>query len=297
MKAADHHGSPDAATGAADKTGSAVSKLAQAGRATHRHLGRTAGQMVGGGDRDWARTVLADVEKPDEPVSRPWRVSIATLIGQHPKVPGIAAKPLGLLDRFGEVTITPDEVGFDGKNVAWDKVLEVRTHSIAGVLPDVAVEKEVDRIRELLPPIPGRKWVVTKAAEGLLTLLLATTDMPGAHTDSTGPDDTVIACEIVFKNLIGRPKQLAAGLFGTAILGAIPEATASLIATAQARSVPVHPVASDAIGSRAERAQRLRAVSTKLARQTAGMTARRAGGSDDRGGPAGVPGPAEGERQ
>jgi hypothetical protein len=35
---------------------------------------------------------------------------------------------------------------------------------------DAAVDREIERIRALLPPIPGRKWAVARAAEGLRTL-------------------------------------------------------------------------------------------------------------------------------
>lgn len=260
-RAAEHMGSQDAAPGAGGRSGGAVGKLVWAGRAINDQLSRTVGQMVGDQDRAWARAVLADVERPQVPIGEAWRVSIATIIGRYPRVPGVATRLLGRMDRFGEVAIASEEVGFDGKTVAWDKVLEVRTHGIAEILPDVAVEKEVERIRELLPPIPGRKWVVRKAVEGLLTLLLATVETP---EDAAG-DDPMIACEIVYRNAIGRPKPLVAGLFGTAILGAIPEAGASLIATAQNRGVPVNAVVSEAVLSRTERAQRLRAASIRIA--------------------------------
>lgn len=229
--------------------GAAWDKVSQTGRDA---LGKAA-------DRDWAKTALDSVDRPAAPADRLWELSIAALVGRHPRVPGVAVKLLGLLDGFGAVAVGPGKVGFDGDEPSWDKVLEVRTHSMAGILPDSAVEKEIDRIRAKLPPVPGRKWVVTKATEGLLTLVMAATDI-ARHTE-----DRQIACEIVYSGLLGRPKQVPAGLVACAILTAIPEASDSIVATAQARGIPVRPVVSGGIVPRTERAERLQQATSRLA--------------------------------
>jgi hypothetical protein len=214
---------------------------------------------------DWA-AALAAVPRPAVPVTEPWQLSIATLLGVHPRVPGVAVRLLELLDRFGEVTVGPSQIGFDGEDIPWDKVVEIRTHPTATLVPDIAVDKEVDRIRDLLPPVPGRKWVVSKAAECLLTLVMAV-------TASAEQDDRLVPCEIVYRSVFGRPKELSAGLFAATILGAFPSVGDALIATAEARGIPVNPVANEALVSREQRAQRLRAASDKLTERVRALRA------------------------
>ncbi|WP_371497674.1 hypothetical protein OG871_17150 [Kitasatospora sp. NBC_00374] len=223
------------------------------------------------GEGDWARRALAAVPPPQAPAVEPWEVSIAALIGSHPKVPSPAVRLLHLLDDLGQVVIGPETVGFDGSEVAWDKVLELRLHSTADLLPDVVVDKEVDRILDLLPPVPGRKWVVTRLAEGLLTLVQAA-------IEAAEREDRGLPCELVHKNLLGRPKQLSGGLFAAAALAAAPQAAESLIATAKAHGVPVVEVAPADLGVRADRAQRLRDTSIRLQERIRGL---RAGPADE----------------
>ncbi len=81
---------------------------------------------------------------------------MGTLIGRHPRTPAVVQKLLGLLDGIGAVHLGPTEVGFDGEEIAWDKVVEIRTRNAFEVLTTTALEQEVDRVREFLPPVPGR---------------------------------------------------------------------------------------------------------------------------------------------
>ncbi|WP_405012825.1 hypothetical protein [Kitasatospora sp. NBC_01539] len=237
-------------------------------RDTAQDIGRRAGAAIGAaahtgrgkarnvvGEGDWVRRALASLPPPEAPAAVEWEVSIAALIGRHPRVPGPAVRLLHLLDGFGQVAVGPERVGFDGDDVAWEKVQELRLHSTLDLLPDVVVGKEVDRIREYLPPVPGRRWVVTRAAEGLVTLVLAA-------VEAAEREDLLLPCEIVHRGLLGRPKQLNGGLFAAAVLALLPAASESLIATAKARGIPV--VAVDPDGVRADRAQRLRSTSAAL---------------------------------
>ncbi|WP_099901356.1 hypothetical protein [Streptomyces sp. TLI_171] len=207
---------------------------------------------------DWPRRALETHPKPAVPPAEPWEVSLAGLVGRLPHVPGPAVRLLHLLDGLGQVAVGPEEVGFDGESVAWGKVLEIRCHSTVDLLPEVVVDREVDRIREFLPPVPGRKWLVTKAAEALLTVALAATAAAERQERS-------LPCEIVAKNLIGRPKGLPGGLFAASVLTLVPEAGEAILAAAKERGVKVTVVDDPMVGVHAERAVQLRAASDRLA--------------------------------
>ncbi|MFD7728966.1 hypothetical protein ACFV6F_01070 [Kitasatospora phosalacinea] len=235
-----------------------------AGRRAGAALGTVSGAVTGAvasarakAGSDWARRALETHPKPGVPLEEEWEVSLAGLIGRLPHVPGPAVRLLHLLDGLGQVAVGPEEVGFDGESVAWGKVLEIRCHSTVDLLPDVVVEREVDRIREFLPPVPGRKWLVTKAAEALLTVALAATAAAERQERS-------LPCEIVAKNLFGRPKNLAGGLFAASALTLIPEAGEAVLAAARERGIPVTVVEDPMTGLHAERAAQLRGATDRL---------------------------------
>ncbi|MGW4696939.1 hypothetical protein ACWEO1_31675 [Kitasatospora cineracea] len=235
-----------------------------AGRRAGAALGSVSGAVTGAvasararAGSDWARRALETHPKPGVPLTEEWEVSLAGLVGRLPHVPGPAVRLLHLLDGLGQVAVGPEELGFDGEPVAWGKVLEIRCHSTVDLLPDVVVEREVDRIREFLPPVPGRKWLVTRAAEALLTVALAATAAAERQERS-------LPCEIVAKNLIGRPKSLAGGLFAASALTLIPEAGEAVLAAARERGIPVTVVDDPMTGLHAERAAQLRGATERL---------------------------------
>ncbi|MFJ1756630.1 hypothetical protein [Kitasatospora sp. NPDC088134] len=231
-----------------------------AGRRAGAALGAVTGAVASARSKvgsDWARRALETHPKPGVPPTEPWEVSLAGLVGRLPHVPGPAVRLLHLLDGLGQVAVGPAEVGFDGETVAWEKVLEIRCHSTVDLLPDVVVDREVDRIREFLPPVPGRKWLVTKAAEALLTIGLAATAAAERQERS-------LPCEIVTRNLIGRPKSLPGGLFAASVLTLVPEAGAALLAAAEERGIEITVVDDPMTGVHAEHAARLRGATDRL---------------------------------
>ncbi|MFK0193903.1 hypothetical protein [Kitasatospora sp. NPDC090308] len=230
-----------------------------------RRVGEDAGRRAGAAlasvrtrvGTDWARRALETHPKPGTPPTQEWEVSLAGLVGRLPRVPGPAVRLLHLLDGLGQVAVGPEQVGFDGESAAWDKVLEIRCHSTVDLLPDVVVDREVDRIREFLPPVPGRRWLVTRAAEALLTVALAA-------TATAERQERPLPCEIVAKNLLGRPKNLAGGLFAASALTLIPEAGEAVLAAARERGIPVTVVEDPMTGLHAERAAQLRGAADRL---------------------------------
>jgi hypothetical protein len=212
-------------------------------------LVRLAFRMVGRG----GRTMLSAVPRPPSPVTEPWEVSIGTLVCAHPKVPSIVGRLLRRFDKFGRVSIAPDRVGFDNKTIKWSRVIEIRSYPTKNLVPDIVLDREIDRVREMFPPTPGRRWMLMKVAHVVSPVVMSFTRRP-RWPAATAP---MIPCEIVYRSVLGRQAILPAGVFAAVMLGAIPEASNSLITTARARAIPVR-TAPDAAGApRAARAERV----------------------------------------
>ncbi|MGF1428268.1 hypothetical protein [Kitasatospora sp. LaBMicrA B282] len=235
-------------------------QVAQAGREAVLRGTRSAARGA------WAYTALTSIAPPPVPVVEPWRLSIGVLLGRHPKTPALAHKALGALDRFGAVQLGPAAAGFDGEEIPWEKVVGIRTRNAFEVMTTQALEQEVDRLRVLLPPVPGRKWIVTKAAEAMATVVLA-----ALEHGSVGQrlDELAIPVEIVHKGLLGRERVQSGGLFAAATLTVVEQSARSLIATARQHGVPVTP-AEPSTAAEPDRAAHLRA----LRERTDAMAAR-----------------------
>ncbi|GAA2269329.1 MULTISPECIES: hypothetical protein [Kitasatospora] len=214
-----------------------AAQLGEVGKQAVLRGGRTvAGGTVAGGQ--WVHGALTSLAPPQVPATEPWKLSLGALVGRHPRTPAVVHKLLGLLDGFGAVHLGPERVGFDGEEIEWGKVVEIRTRSAFEVMTTSALEHEVDRIREFLPPVPGRKWVVTRAAEAVATVVLAALEQ-GAVEQRL--DALTVPSEIVHRGLLGRTRTLDGGLFATAGLVLVGQAGESLIATAGQHGIPVRP--------------------------------------------------------
>ncbi|WP_353708219.1 hypothetical protein ABRQ22_00660 [Cellulosimicrobium sp. ES-005] len=122
---------------------------------------------------EWVRRAIAAYPRPSYPLDREWDVSVQGVVRLVPYVPRFATAPLALLDRFGAVTIGPRRVGLDGKDVDWERVVEVRTAPAWTCLSAEALEVNIAQYVVALPPLPGRAWVLRKISELLLSLYLA----------------------------------------------------------------------------------------------------------------------------
>jgi hypothetical protein len=206
---------------------------------------------------EWAYKALTSIAPPAVPVAEPWVLSVGALLGRHPRTPQLVHKALGLLDGFGAVHLSPEAVGFDGEEIPWEKLLEVRTRNAFEVMTTQALEQEVDRIRQFLPPVPGRKWLVTRAAEALATVVLAALE----NGSFDRPLDQIeVPVEIAYKGLLGRQRVMTGGLFAVAGLVVVGRAAESLDATAREHGIPVVPgqPLADAQPDRADRVGMLR---------------------------------------
>jgi hypothetical protein len=151
-------------------------------------------------------------------------------------------------------------VGFDGKVIRWNRIIEIRAYPTANrIPPSVVIERESDRVREILPAIPGRRWIVRKVANGVMTVLTAFMSRPQQSME-TAP---LLPCEIVYRNVFGRPTSLSAGLFAATVLAEIPEASGSLLTLAADRGVPVRAVPDEVSNMRAARSHRVRRIAAQ----------------------------------
>ena len=146
---------------------------------------RAAGSAIAAGKDKFVATgrggadfLLNNIEPPAAPVTEVWELSVAEIVRRRDEVPSIASRALGLLDRFGAVRLSPELIGFDDDDVDWSRVVSVRTLPVTQVLSQTAVDRELERIRKLLPPVPGRKWVLSKVGDGIGELALAGVVMP-----------------------------------------------------------------------------------------------------------------------
>ncbi|MFE2408501.1 hypothetical protein ACFXDE_09175 [Kitasatospora sp. NPDC059408] len=219
------------------------------------------GRSVAGGR--WALTALTSVAPPPVPATEPWKLSVGTLLGRHPRTPAAVHKLLGLLDGVGAVHLGPVKAGFDGEEIEWDKVVEVQTRNAFEVLTTTALEQEVDKVREFLPPVPGRKWAVTKIGEALATVVLAALERGSVEQRL---DELAVPARIVYRGLLGRQRTVDAGCFAVATLVVSGQVGESLIATARRRGIPVRPAEEPVKPARAAHVATLRERTDAVAR-------------------------------
>ncbi|WP_194521355.1 hypothetical protein [Cellulosimicrobium sp. JZ28] len=209
---------------------------------------------------EWVRRVIAAYPRPTYPLEREWDVSVQGVVRLVPYVPRFATAPLALLDRFGAVTIGPQRVGLDGKDVDWDRVVEVRTAPAWTCLSAEALEVNLAQYVVALPPLPGRAWVLGKISELLLSLYLAVLppDADGddaladAHAllgasgdadvaDADAPPDRMfdrVVTEVVYRRRFGTG-EAQASTTSVLLQLALRGATDTIVRTAAERGVDV----------------------------------------------------------
>ncbi|MFH6689428.1 hypothetical protein QVL82_11425 [Cellulosimicrobium funkei] len=209
---------------------------------------------------EWVRRVIAAYPRPTYPLEREWDVSVQGVVRLVPYVPRFATAPLALLDRFGAVTIGPRRVGLDGKDVDWDRVVEVRTAPAWTCLSAEALEVNLAQYVVALPPLPGRAWVLGKISELLLSLYLAVLppDAEGDDVLADAPPDRMfdrVVTEVVYRRRFGTG-EAQASTTSVLLQLALRGATDTIVRTAAERGVDVVHVKAEetSIGSVVARA-------------------------------------------
>jgi hypothetical protein len=182
------------------------------------------------------RESIAAAPGPTLPWTNPWKCTLAGILLRRPESALLTVHPLTLLDRFGALHLDGEQVGFDGEPRDWSRVGGVRLHTAFDLLTTRALGQEVDRIRPLLPPVPGRKRLLMFLAQNLSTVLLAALDQ---GDDALGQE---IAGELTYRGLVpGGRRAARPGLFAAALLSLRPDVNGALLDEARRRGAEVTP--------------------------------------------------------
>ena len=197
--------------------------------------GGRAADALGRGGR-WMRRSIAAAPPPTVPWANPWKCTLAGILVRRPGSPLLTVHPLTLLDRFGALHLDSEQVGFDGERHDWSTVAGVRMRDAFELLTTRALEREVDRIRLLLPPVPGRKRLLMFLARNLATVLLAALDQ---GEDALSRE---IVGELRYRGTVpGHRRGAHPGLFAAALLSLRPDIDDALVGEARRHGVKVTP--------------------------------------------------------
>jgi hypothetical protein len=197
------------------------------------------------------QTVLKPVRPEPGPVTRRWGVGVGEFAARLPKMPGPLRPIARQLNQFGSVVVSPGGIEFDGDEVAWGKVTEIRTRRLVGYLLTDAITKQVDRL-----PVwwfPGRGLVLTGVTHAALTAVAVVADL---HLDR-GIFTLYIPAEVHYRGLV-RPKDIQPGVPAALVL-ADPSVRDCVEATAEAHGIPVRQADDDALEMAVQRAAAIRA--------------------------------------
>jgi hypothetical protein len=195
--------------------------------------------------------LLAKRRPPAGPIPGEWSIGVGDLLAEHPKVPSRVRGLIVKLNRFGGVAYSPQEIAFDGEDVPWEKVTEVRTRHVVDYLVGDAVQQQVENLP--MPWFPGRKRLLDALGQALLTITIATAKEQLEKFEL----DLRVPAEVAYKASFGRTKELGAGVVSALVL-ADPAVNQSLIATAQARGVTVTSGDDELLANADERADKIR---------------------------------------
>lgn len=201
------------------------------------------------------------VLKPIRPTSGPatgrWGVGVGEAAAGLPWVPGPVRGLARQLNQFGSVVVSPGGIEYDGDEVDWSKVTEIRTRRLVGYLLTDAVTSGVNRLP--LWRFPGRGLVLKALSQVALTAVAVAADL---RLDR-GVFTVCVPAEVHYRGLL-RAKQMSAGLPASLVL-ADPAVRDLVETTAQAHGVPVRMAEDDALEVAARRAAAIRGLAGQAA--------------------------------
>jgi hypothetical protein len=200
---------------------------------------------------------LLDAVRPKScPAEERWSLSIGDIVAGIVPAPEPLRRIVRLLNHFGGIALSADGVEFDGDEVEWSDVTDIQTRNLVGYLLSDAIDKQIDKLP--LPRFPGRGLLLDAAGAAVLTALVAV-----ARTQlENGPLDTRIPAEVHYRGML-RGKELNPGLLAAAAL-TDPAVRECLQETARAHGVAVRRSDDDPVDAAARRADRIKALITKL---------------------------------
>jgi hypothetical protein len=207
-------------------------------------------------DVSWLRALL-ERRRPDPgPIVGRWALGIGDMVADHSLTPdrlrGLARK----LNHFGGVAISEESVEFDGDDVEWSDVTEIRTRSLVEYLFTGGVDTQADKLP--LPWVPGRRLVINAISRAALTLLLAA----AKQQLEGGALEIRIPAEVHYRGML-RNRELAPGMLAAVIL-ADPAVRQCFETTAQAHGITIRAAEDFVMQDADERAEQIRSMLAKV---------------------------------
>ncbi|HKV20214.1 MAG TPA: hypothetical protein VJR50_14375 [Mycobacterium sp.] len=200
--------------------------------------------------------LLSRVRPKSCPAQERWSLSIGDVVADAVNAPDPLRRIVGLLNHFGGVAFSAESVEFDGDDVDWSDVTEIRTRNLVGYLLSDAIDKQVGKLP--LPRFPGRGLVIDAVGSAVLTALVA---VAGEQLQD-GPLNLRIPAEVHYRGVLRR-KELSPGVLATLVL-TDPAVRRCLQETARTHGVEVLPSDDDPVEAAAHRADRIKSAIAKL---------------------------------
>jgi hypothetical protein len=190
------------------------------------------------------------------PVNERWSLSIGDVFADMVPAPEPVRRAVRLLNHFGGAAFSAQSVEFDGDDVDWSDVTDIRTRNLIGYLVSDAIDKQVGKLP--LPRFPGRGLLLDAVGAAALTALAA---VAGRQLED-GPLDVRIPAEVHYRGVL-RGKELSPGLLAALVLSD-PTVRECLQETARAHGVDVVLSDDDPVDAAAHRAERIKSLIAKL---------------------------------
>ena len=190
------------------------------------------------------------------PADERWSLSIGDAVADAVSAPEPVRRVVRLLNHFGGIALSAQSVEFDGDDVDWSDVTEIRTRNLVGYLLSDAIDKQVGKLP--LPRFPGRGLLLDAAGSVVLTALVAV----ARQQLEDGPLDVRIPAEVHYRGVL-RGKELSPGVLAALVL-TDPAVRRCLQETARAHGVDVQPSDDDPVDAAARRADRIKSAVAKL---------------------------------
>jgi hypothetical protein len=190
------------------------------------------------------------------PAEDRWSLSIGDVIADAVHAPDVVRRAAQLLNHFGGVALSAHSVEFDGDDVEWSDVTEIRTRNLVGYLLSDAIDKQVGKLP--LPWFPGRGLLIDAVGAAVLTALVTV----ARDQLEDGALDARIPAEVHYRGAL-RNKELSPGVLAALVL-TDPAVRDCLQETARTHGVDVSPSDDDPVDAAAHRADRIKSAIGKL---------------------------------
>jgi len=207
-------------------------------------------------DASWLQSLLESRRPDPGPVVGRWALGIGDMVADHPLTPDKLHWLARKLNHFGGVAISEESVEFDGDDVKWADVIEIRTCSLVEYLFTGGVDSQIDKLP--VPWFPFRRKVLGAISRAALTLLLAA----AKQQLEGGALEIRIPAEVGYHGLLGS-RELSPGMLAAVVL-ADPAVRQCFEATAQAHGVEIRPADNDVMEDADERAEQIKSMLAKL---------------------------------